>query len=56
MNKYPEDAVELMDMFPDEEACANYLGMIRWPYGYQCLRCSDKNALKLGRGLYRCQS
>jgi len=43
-------------MFPDEEACADYLGKIRWPYGYQCLRCSDKNALKLGRGLYRCQS
>lgn len=56
MKNYPEDSVELMDMFPDEEACADYLAMIRWPYGYQCLRCSDKNALKLGRGLYRCQS
>jgi transposase-like protein len=56
MKNYPEDAVELMDMFPSEEACADYLAMIRWPHGYQCLRCSDKNALKLGRGLYRCQS
>ena len=56
MNTYPEDAVQLSSMFPDEEACVNYLDMIRWPFGYQCLRCSEKGALKLGRGLYRCQS
>jgi transposase-like protein len=56
MNTYPEDAVELMNMFSNEEMCLDYLGTIRWPHGYQCLRCSDKNALKLGRGLYRCQS
>ena len=43
-------------MFPDEESCLDYLIMIRWPYGYQCIRCNDKNALKLGRGLYRCKS
>ncbi len=56
MKTYPEDAVELMNMFPDEEACLDYLAMIRWPHGYQCLRCSARGALKLGRGLYRCQS
>lgn len=56
MKTYPDDAVELMNMFPNEDACLDYLSMIRWHYGYLCLRCSDKNALKLGRGLYRCQS
>ena len=57
MNKlYPENSIELMDMFPDEEACFNYLCMIRWPYGYRCIRCAEKNTLKLGRGLYRCKS
>jgi len=30
--------------------------MLRWPYGYQCIRCTEKDALKLGRGLYRCKS
>jgi transposase-like protein len=30
--------------------------MIRWPYGYQCIRCGNKDALKLDRGLYRCKS
>jgi hypothetical protein len=56
MKIYPNDAVELMDMFPNEEACLDYLEMIRWPHGYLCLRCSEKGALKLSRGLYRCQS
>ena len=48
--------MELMDMFPDEESCLDYLSMIRWPYGYQCIRCDDKDSIKLGRGLYRCKS
>lgn len=56
MKTYPENAMELMDMFPDEESCLDYLSMIRWPYGYQCIRCDDKDSIKLGRGLYRCKS
>jgi len=56
MKNYPEDAEEFMNMFLSEESCLDYLGMIRWPHGYQCFRCSDINALKLGRGLYRCTS
>ena len=56
MKTYPEDAVEFMNMFPTEESCLDYLEMIRWPYGYRCLRCFDKDSMKLGRGLYRCQS
>ena len=53
---YPEDATEFMNMFSSEEACLDYLETLRWPHGYRCLHCSDRNALKLGRGLYRCQS
>ena len=45
-----------MDLFPTEEACLEYLSLIRWPDGYECTRCKDKNALKLGRGLYRCRT
>ena len=56
MSIYPENLSELADMFPSEEACLEYLSAIRWPDGYQCLRCTDKNALKIGRGLYRCRS
>ena len=56
MSIYPENLSELADMFPSEEACLEYLSTIRWPGGYQCIRCTDKNALKIGRGLYRCRS
>ncbi len=45
-----------MDMFPTEDACLEYLKIIRWPDGYICSRCDEKKYLKLGRGLYRCLS
>lgn len=56
MDIYPENLAELMDMFPTEESCFEYLGIVRWPDGYKCSRCNEQNALKLGRGLYRCRS
>lgn len=56
MKTYPKNLVELMDIFPDEEACLEYLRVLRWPDGYQCIRCACKKTLKIGRGLYRCQS
>lgn len=55
MSVYPENLVELMDMFPNEESCLEYLSIIRWPNGYQCSRCNAQNALKIGKGLYRCK-
>ncbi len=54
MEIYPGNLAEMMDMFPTEESCLEYLSIIRWPNGYECVRCSDKNSLKIGRGLYRC--
>jgi transposase-like protein len=56
MRVYPGNLVELMDMFPNEECCLEYLSMLRWPDGYQCIRCNEKNSLKIGRGLYRCRT
>jgi transposase-like protein len=55
MSIYPKNVGELMDLFPNEEACLEYLSIIRWPNGCQCTRCDSQNVLKLGRGLYRCQ-
>lgn len=56
MNIYPENVVELMDMFPTEESCLEYLSLVRWPDGYVCVRCESKNAWKMSSGLYRCQT
>ena len=34
MSIYPANLVELMDLFPTEESCLEYLSLIRWPDGY----------------------
>jgi transposase-like protein len=56
MSIYPKNAVELMDLFPTEEACLEYLSLIRWPNGYACMRCDGKDVWKMSSGLYRCQT
>lgn len=47
--------IEFMDMFPSEEACLEYLSIVRWPNAYACLRCSSNRYWKKLRGLYTCQ-
>lgn len=56
MSIYPANLVELMDLFPTEESCLEYLSLIRWPDGYVCSRCKSKDAWKMNSGLYRCQT
>jgi len=56
MDIYPKNLVELMDMFPTEESCLEYLSIVRWPDGYVCMRCESKDVWKMSSGLYRCQT
>jgi transposase-like protein len=46
--------IDLMDMFPTEEACLEYLARVRWPEGYVCVRCASKEHWKTARGLFHC--
>ncbi len=39
MKQYPANMADFMDMFPTEDACLEYLSIVRWPDGYKCLRC-----------------
>ncbi len=39
---YPRNMQEFDRWFSDEAACRSYLYRVRWPEGYQCLRCSSK--------------
>jgi transposase-like protein len=55
MKQHPLNMIDLMDMFPNEEACLNYLSIVRWPEGYACLKCSSKSHWKKARGLYSCR-
>lgn len=47
--------IDLIEMFPNEDACLEYLSMVRWPNGYACLRCESKNYWKRSRGLHLCR-
>ena len=55
MKKYPANMIDLMDMFPTEDACLEYLIQMRWPQGYHCLRCGSVSYWKKARGLFCCR-
>lgn len=54
MERYPASMMDFSDMFPTEEACVEYLRLVRWPQGYGCLRCASKTHWKTARGLFHC--
>jgi len=51
MERYPASMIDFADMFPTEDACLEYLTLVRWPEGYRCLRCASGAA----RGLFHCR-
>ena len=55
MNQYPASMMDFIDMFPTEEACLEYLSMVRWSNGYSCLRCGSQSHWKKARGLFCCR-
>lgn len=48
--------VDLIDLFPTEESCLEYLRLIRWPNGYLCMRCNGDDVWKMKSGLYHCKA
>jgi len=55
---YPADLGDFLRMFPDDEACRDYLFRVRWPNGFRCPRpgCTGTQAWKTARGLYVCRT
>jgi Transposase zinc-ribbon domain len=46
---------EFMELFPDEQACRNFLFPIRWPRGFICTKCGEsKYSVIRTRNLYEC--
>ena len=39
--KYPKNFQEVLEQFPDERSCWQYLMDIRWPEGYVCEHCQS---------------
>lgn len=38
---FPTSLPEFQQVFPDDQACAKYLEIIRWPKGFICPRCGE---------------
>ena len=50
------DLVSLIDRFPCDDKCRDFLEDIRWPHGPACTRCGDMNAFEIGqRNQWECQ-
>lgn len=55
MERYPASMMDFSDIFPTEEACVEYLRLVRWPEGYSSLHCQSKSYWQTGRGLFQCR-
>ena len=54
---YPRTVPEFNRVFPDEQACLDYLAACRWPVGFRCPRCDHDEAFVLPRRrLWQCKS
>ena len=54
MEDYPRTLSEPERRFHTEEACREYLTLLRWPDGFRCPSCDHRKAWKIGRGLWEC--
>jgi hypothetical protein len=48
--RYPDPPQNILDfarMFPDEQACADYLFQLRWPNGFVCPKCGSTKVYKV---------
>lgn len=48
-DEYPANLVEFIDWFPSDEACLEYLEVVRWPNGFRCPRCGTEPFWPVGR-------
>ena len=51
---YPRTYQEFRVWFPDDVACREYLGQLRWPDGFSCPECGVGGGWRTGKGLWMC--
>ncbi len=51
---YPGSYAELLEWFPDDAACLDYLEWLRWPEGFRCPRCAGREGWRLSSGRWEC--
>jgi len=55
MKLYPLNVIEFNDAFPTDEACFEYLRIVKWPKGFECPHCNHDKYWKLKRNTLRCR-
>lgn len=55
MERYPVSVLGFQDLFPTDEACYNYLCLMKWPESFSCPKCQGRDAWKMKKGAYRCK-
>lgn len=55
MADYPKDLLAFRDQFHSEDACREYLVLLRWPQGLTCPKCAGRQFWKMRRGVFCCQ-
>lgn len=55
MKLYPINVMEFQEAFPTDQACFEYLCLVRWPEGFECPHCQHCEAWKLKRFKLRCK-
>jgi len=56
VQEYPQTILEFRERFATEQACKDYLAALRWPDGFVCPQCEQKQAWEMQRGLYWCRN
>ena len=52
---YPETYQDLLAWFPTNQACLNYLALLRWPEGFVCPVCKSTDFWRTADDLWMCQ-
>jgi len=55
MKLYPLTVIEFADMFPTDQACFEYLCLVKWPKGFACPHCDGKESWKMAKYVLRCK-
>jgi transposase-like protein len=55
MEDYPKTLMELEKRFSTEEACLQYLSILRWPNGFICPRCGSSKSWPVRGNSFQCQ-
>jgi transposase-like protein len=56
MNLYPITVMEFQKKFPTDQACFEYLCIVKWPNGFECPHCQHREAWKKKKRLkLRCK-